>query len=71
MLLPRVKGYKNKVKLEPILDRIDKIWDQSFGKTPDGHLFIAKDTDQIEREQDAYLKRLRRRMRKSLRLKLS
>ena len=57
----RVKGHKKKVKLKPFLDRIDKIWDQFLGKTLHGHLFIAKNTDQIEREHDAYLRRLRRR----------
>jgi hypothetical protein len=61
----RVKGHKKKVKLKPILDRIDKIWDQFLVKKPDGQLFIAKKTDQIEREQDAYLKRLKRRTRRS------
>jgi hypothetical protein len=44
------------VKLKPILDKIDKIWDQ----------FLVKKTDQIERDMDAYLKRLKRRTRKSL-----
>jgi len=52
----RVKGHKKKVKLKPILDKIDKIWDQ----------FLVKEIDQIEREVDAYLKRLKRRTRKSL-----
>ena len=62
----RVKGHKKKVKLKPILDRIDKIWDQFLVKKPDGQLFLAKNTDQLEREVDAYLKRLKRRIRKSL-----
>ena len=52
----RVKGHKKKVKLKPILDRIDKIWDQ----------FLVKEISQIEREMDAYLKRLKRRNCKSL-----
>jgi len=52
----RVKGYKKKVKLKPILDRIDKIWDQ----------FLVKEISQIEREVDTYLKRLERRNCKSL-----
>ena len=62
----RVKGHKKKVKLKPFLDKIDKIWDQFLVKKPDGQLFIAKKTDQIEREMDTYLKRLKRRIRKSL-----
>ena len=52
----RVKGHKKKVKLKPILDKIDKIWDK----------FLVKEISQIEREVDAYLKRLKRRIRKSL-----
>ena len=52
----RVKGYKKKVKLKPILDRIDKIWDQ----------FLVKEISQIEREVDTYLKRLKRRTSGSL-----
>ena len=52
----RVKGYKKKVKLKPILGRIDKIWDQ----------FLVKEISQIEREMDTYLKRLKRRNCKSL-----
>jgi hypothetical protein len=51
----RVKGHKKKVKLKPILDRISDKWND-----------WAKDSDQIEREQDAYLKRLRRKTYKSL-----
>jgi hypothetical protein len=51
----RVKGHK-KVKLKPISDKIDKILDQ----------FLVKEISQIEREVDAYLKRLKRRIRKSL-----
>jgi hypothetical protein len=62
----RVKGHKKKVKLKPILDRIDKIWDQFLVRKPDGHLFLGKKTEQIEREMDTYLKRLKRRIRKSL-----
>jgi hypothetical protein len=61
----RVKGHKKKVKLKPFLDRIDKIWDQFLVREPDGHLFIGKNTDQIEKEQNAYLKGLRKRNRKS------
>jgi len=52
----RVKGHKKKLKLKPILDKIDKIWDQ----------FLVKEIDQIEREVDSYLKRLKRRTCKSL-----
>ena len=51
----RVKGHKKKVKLKPFLDRIDRIWDQ----------FLVKEISQIEREVDAYLRRLRRRTRPS------
>jgi hypothetical protein len=51
----RVKGHKKKVKLKPILDRILDKWND-----------MTKDIDQIEREVDAYLKRLRKRNRKSL-----
>ena len=48
----RVKGHKKKrVKLKPFLDRVDRIWDQ----------FLVKEISQIEREVDAYLRRLRRR----------
>lgn len=50
----RVKGHNKKVKLKPILDKIDKIWDQ----------FLVKEIDQIEHEVDAYLKRLERRQKK-------
>jgi hypothetical protein len=53
---PRVKGYKKKVKLKPFLDRVDRIWDQ----------WLEKEISQIEREVDAYLRRLRRRIRPSL-----
>ena len=52
----RVKGHKKKVKLKPFLDRVDRIWDQ----------FLVKEISQIERDVDAYLKRLRRRTRQSL-----
>ena len=47
----RVKGHKKKVKLKPFLDRIDRILGQ----------WRVKEISQIEREQDAYLRRLRRR----------
>ena len=50
----RVKGHNKKVKLKPILDKIDKIWDQ----------FLVKDIDQIEREVFLYLKRLERRQKR-------
>ena len=56
----RVKGHKKKVKLKPFLDRVNRIWDQLLLKKPDGRLSIGKEISQIEREQDAYLKRLRR-----------
>ncbi len=62
----RVKGHKKKVKLKPFLDRIEKLWNQFLVRMPDGHFAIGKDTDQIEREVDAYLKRLKRRTCKSL-----
>ncbi len=52
----RVKGCRKKVKLEPFLGRVDKIWDQ----------FPVKEISQIEREVDAYLRRLRRRIQQSL-----
>jgi len=51
----RVKGHKKKVKLESILDRISDKWND-----------LTKDVDQIEREVDAYLNRLKRRIGKSL-----
>ena len=51
----RVKGHKKKVKLKPILDKVLDKWND-----------LTKDVDQIEREVDAYLKRLKRRTRKSL-----
>ena len=57
----RVKGHQKKVKLKPFLDRIDRIWNQFLARKPDGRLSIGKEISQIEREQDAYLKRLRRR----------
>ncbi len=53
----RVKGHKKKGKLKSILDRINKIWDDGF---------LKKQSEEIEREVDAYLKRLKRRIRKSL-----
>jgi len=52
----RVKGHRKKVKLKPFLDRIDRIWDH----------WLVKEISQIEREMDAYLKRLKRRTLKSL-----
>ena len=51
----RVKGHKKKVKLKPILDRVSARWND-----------LTKDIDQIEREVDAYLRRLKRRTRRSL-----
>ncbi len=60
----RVKGYKLKVKLKPILDTINKKWQQFIIRTPDGHLRIGKHTDQIQREVDRCLKRLKKRMSK-------
>jgi hypothetical protein len=53
----RVKGHKKKVKLKPILDRIDKVWEDGF---------LKERGDELDREVDAYLKRLKRRTRKSL-----
>ncbi len=67
----RVKGYKKKVKLKPILDPIDRKWQQFIVRTPDGHLRIGKHTDQIQREVDAYLRRLRRRMSKGYATRVS
>ncbi len=58
----RTKGHKKKVKLKPILEVIDRKWQQFIVRTPDGQLRRGKDTEQIEREVDAYLKRLKRRM---------
>ncbi len=52
----RVKGYKLGVKLEPILDRIDKIcWDR----------LSTKPWDEIDRETDSYIRRLRRKIREN------
>ena len=51
----QVKGHKKKVKLKPILDKVLDKWND-----------MTKGVNQIEREVDAYLKRLKRRMRKSL-----
>ena len=51
----RGKGHRKKVKLKPILDRILDKWNDP-----------AKDVEQSEREVDAYLRRLRRRIRPSL-----
>ena len=53
----RVKGHKKKVKLKSILDRIDKIWEDGF---------LKKRGDEIDREVDAYLKRMKRRTCKRL-----
>ena len=52
----RVKGHKKKVNLKPFLDRVDRIWDQ----------FLVKEIGQVEREVDAYLRRLKRRTHPSL-----
>jgi len=51
----RVKGCRKKAKLKPIIDKISDKWND-----------LTKDIDQIEHEVDAYLKRLKRRIRKSL-----
>jgi hypothetical protein len=61
----RVKGHKKKVKLKPILDKIDKIWDGLLEMSPDGWEW-KKTSDEVECEVDAYLNRLKRRIRKSL-----
>ncbi len=61
----RVKGHKKKVKLKPILDRIDKIWDGLLERSPDGWEW-KKTSDEVDGEVDAYLNRLKRRIRKSL-----
>jgi len=53
----RVKGHKKKVKLKPFLDRINKIWEDGF---------LKKRCDEIEMEADAYLRRLKRRIRERL-----
>ncbi len=53
----RVKGHKKKEKLKSILDRINKIWDDGF---------LKKQSEEIERQVDTYLKRLKRRTRESL-----
>ena len=50
----RVKGHRKKIKLKPILDKIWSKWGD-----------LTKDVDQIEREVDAYLRRLRKRIRRS------
>jgi hypothetical protein len=57
----RVKGHKKKVKLRPILDRIDKIWDGLLEMGPDGW---KKTSDEVEGEVDRYLKRLEKRQKK-------
>jgi len=49
----RVKGYKMGVKLELILDKINKIWWDGLSTKP---------SDEIDREVDAYVKRLKRRI---------
>ena len=51
----RVKGHKKKVKLKRILDKVSDKWSD-----------LTKDVEQIEREVDVYLMRLRRRTRQSL-----
>ncbi len=52
----RVKGYKMGVKLERILDRIDKIfWDG----------LSEKSWDEIDRKIDSYIKRLKRKIREN------
>jgi len=51
----RVKGHRKRVKLKPYLDRISDKWND-----------LTKDVDQIEREVDAYLRRLRRKIDRSL-----
>jgi hypothetical protein len=61
----RVKGHKKKVKLKPILDKIDKIWDGLLEMNPDGWEW-KKTSDEVGREVDAYLNRLKRRTLKSL-----
>jgi predicted transcriptional regulator of viral defense system len=61
----RVKGHKKKVKLKPILDKIDKIWDGLLEIGPDRWEW-KKTGDEVDREVDAYLQRLKRRIRKSL-----
>ncbi len=60
----RMKGYKKRLKLKPMLDVIDRKWWQSFVRTPDGHLRRGKDVEQIEREVDTYLKRLKKSMKR-------
>ncbi len=57
----RVKGHEKKIKLKAFLDKIDKMWGQFLVRKPDGHLSLGKETDQIEREVDACLRRLKRR----------
>ena len=62
----RVKGHKKKLKLKPILHKIDKIWDGLLEVDPDGPDGWKKTSEEVEGEVDAYLKRLKRRIRKSL-----
>ncbi len=59
-------GPDTEIRQQQITNKIAKIWDQFLAKKPDGQLFIAKETDQLEKEMDAYLKRLKRRTSKSL-----
>ena len=54
-ILVRVKGHKKKVKLKPFLDKISGKWND-----------LTKDVDQIEREVDVYLRRLRRKINRGL-----
>jgi hypothetical protein len=57
----RVKGHNKKVKLKPILDKIDKIWDGLLEMGPDGW---KKTSDEVEGEVDRYLKRLEKRQKR-------
>ena len=56
----RVKGHKKKLKLKPILDKIDKIWAGLLEVDPDGPDGWKKTNEEVEGEADAYLKRLKR-----------
>ncbi len=51
-----MKDYKLKKKLKPILDTINRKWDQWLVRTPDGHTRMGKEIEQIEREVNAYQK---------------
>jgi hypothetical protein len=62
----RVKGHRKKLKLKPILDKIDKIWDGLLEVDPDSPDGWKKTSEEVEGEVDAYLKRLKRRTCKSL-----